>query len=334
MNRLPSEVAELKAELERLASERRWEEIRKRTASLDDAALMADPKLAFQVAQALVHLGRMARALNLVLAAEAAFRARHDALNLMAALNLAGAVQFELGDLNSAEERFSDLLELAGERGDDEMSGRATNNLGALFTLRGEFERALSLYHLSIPAYQKVGFLVGLAQTAHNLGIVYRDLGYWRESEHQYRHALKRARQLDDDRLAAMARAGRAEISHLRGDQVYAIAEAGHALEAFAKIGDELGRAEALRLLGSIALAQAEWKTAARHLNRALKLSREHSNPLLEAEILEERSVLHSNTDRPALAHADLEVAAAIYRRLGATKRFERVDERLGRLTP
>jgi tetratricopeptide (TPR) repeat protein len=326
------EVAGLKAEFERLAAERRWAEVRDRTAGLDDGVLVADPKVALLVAEALVHLGLVERALNLVLAAEAEFRSRHDQVNLLAALNLAGAVQFELGDLAGAEQRFSELLELARERGDEEMSGRATNNLGAIASLRGDHERALSLFRLSIPAYQKVGFIAGLAQTSHNLGIVHRDLGYWREADRHYRRALKHARRLGDERLAAMARVGRAEISHLRGDDEYSSAEAQNALETFVKIGDELGRADALRLLGSVAGAQDRRDDAARFFDEALELARKHANPLLEAEILEERSELHARAGQTALARADLEFAVATYRRLGAARRQQRAEERLARI--
>lgn len=320
---------ELRAALEALAEDRRWGEVRDRTADIEDATLRADAKLAYLVAEALLHLGEMDRALGLALTAEAGFRSGHDRVNLLLALNLAGAVQFELGDLVGAEERFADLLELAREDGDDEMIGRATNNLGAIASLRGEHERALSLFRLSVPAYQKVGFLIGLAQTAHNLGIVHRDLGYWREAEGHYQTAFRRSRQLGDDRLAAMARVGRAELSHRRGDSAYAEAEANHALEAFVRVGDELGRADALRVLGAIALAAADTDEAARLLDQALSLARRHSNPLLEAEILESRSQLHQETGRDSLARADLEMAAALYRRLGATHRERAVEERL-----
>ncbi len=174
-----------------------------------------------------------------------------------------------------------------------------------------------------------MGFLTGLAQTAHNLGIVNRDLGYWREAEGHYRTAFRRSRQLGDDRLAAMARVGRAELSHRRGDGAYAEAEANHALEAFVRVGDELGRADALRLLGAIALAAEQTDEAGRLLDQALDLAREHSNPLLEAEILESRSQLYQETGAEALAWADLEMAAALYRRLGAAERRKVVEERL-----
>jgi len=325
-------AVDLRRELERLAAERGWDDILECTRDLGDAALVTDPKVAYLVAEAHVHLGHIERALNLSLAAEAEFRARHDTVNLLSALNLAGVVQFELGDLSGAEERFSELLELARERDDEEMSGRATNNLGAIASLRGDEEKALSLFRLSIPSYQKVGFQIGLAQTDHNLGIAHRDLGRWRDAERYYESALRRARQLGDRRLAAMARVGQAEVSHRRGDGEYARAEARHALDVFVEIGDELGRCDALKLLGSVALTRADWDEASRCLADALELARRFANPLLEAEILEERAELHERTGRSALAHADAEVAAAIYRRLGAMKRQHKTQEKLRRI--
>jgi tetratricopeptide (TPR) repeat protein len=323
---------DLRRELERLAVGRCWDEVVARTGNLDDAALVADPKVAYLVAEARVHLGHMDRALNLALAAEAEFRTRHDVVNLLSALNLAGVVQFELGDLSEAEERFYELLELARERDNEEMSGRATNNLGAIASLRGDEEKALSLFRLSIPFYQKVGFQIGLAQTDHNLGIAHRDLGRWQDAERYYDSALRRARQLGDQRLAAMAQVGQAEVSHRRGDYEYAGAEARHALAVFAALGDELGRCDTLRLLGSVALSRSDWDEAKRCLAGALELARQFANPLLEAEVLEERAELHERTGRTALAHADAEVAAAIYRRLGATKRQQGALGKLRRL--
>ena len=129
-----------------------------------------------------------------------------------------------------------------------------------------------------------------------------------------------------------MARAGRAEIAYLRGDRVYAAVEARHALEAYTELGDELGRADVLKLLGSIVVAEPKRELAARHFEEALRLVREHANPLLEAEILEERARLHAAEDRTALALADLEAAAANYRRLGAAGRFQAIEEKLERL--
>ncbi len=329
MNQLPGDVTDLKDELERLASDRRWGEIRDRLAEFDDVALTREPKIAFHLAEALIHLANLERALNLSLAAEAEFRSRHDSANLMAALNLSGAIQFELGDLTGAEERFSDLLELARERADEEMSGRATNNLGTIASLQGDHERALSLYRLAVPAYQRAGHVSGLAQTAHNLGITYRDLGRWREARRQYQRAIKGAKRIGDRRLTAMATTAKAELMHRRGDHLFAQKEASRALEEFVAIEDELGRADTLRVLGGVAAAVGDAGAANERFDEALGLARDNANLLLEAEILEERGTFHAAEERSALARADFEAAATIYRRLAAFDRVRRVEEQI-----
>ena len=329
MAELPGDVTGLKGELDQLASERRWSDIRDRLSGFDDVSLAQEPKIAFHLAEAIIHLGQLERGLNLSLAAEAEFRRRRDAANLMAALNLAGAIQFELGDLTGAEERFSKLLELARERGDEEMSGRATNNMGTIASLRGDHERALSLYRLAIPFYQRVGHQSGLAQTSHNLGITFRDLGRWREARQHYDRAIKEAKRVGDRRLSAMATVAKAELSHRRGDHRYARSAGRRALSDFEALGDELGRADTLRVLGGAAAAMGNGDEATQHFDEALGLARAHSNPLLEAEVLEERGAFHVQAGRETLGRADLETAAGIYRRLGASERLRTVEEQL-----
>ncbi len=81
-----------------------------------------------------------------------------------------------------------------------------------------------------------------------------------------------------------------------------------------------------------MAATQGDGSVAKRRLEEALELAREHGNPLLEAEILEERSELRAGAGQLALARADLQVAAALYRRLGAVKRQAGAEERLSAL--
>ncbi len=94
-----------------------------------------------------------------------------------------------------------------------------------------------------------------------------------------------------------------------------------------------MGRADALRLLGGVAAAQSDVRGARKFFDDALDIAREHENLLLEAEILEGRAELHAEVGQVALAHADLQLAAATYRRLGAVKRLEQVETTLANLS-
>ncbi len=312
------EWSSLRSEIEGLAERHLWAELRERLASYGDVELSDDPRIAYHLAEALVHLGAAGRARVLGEAAEAKFRERRDERNLLRALNIVGAALFELGDLAGADERFSWLLELAAEAGDEEMRARASHNLGAIASLRGEHEKALSLYRLSIPAYQRLGRARGLAQTEHNMAILYRDQGRWEESDRHYQRAIEQARRIQDARLAAMAAAGRAEIAYLRGDLEASAAGALRALEDLVTIGDALGQADALRLLGVLAREMGDRAEARRRLDAALFIARANGNRLLEAEILRERGHLSRDEGRRTQAADDWAAAAQIFRRLGA----------------
>ncbi|MBI4513862.1 MAG: tetratricopeptide repeat protein [Gemmatimonadetes bacterium] len=323
------ELSALKIEVEALAERHRWAEVHDRLASYGEVDLYTEPKLAYAMAAARLHLGAPDRALPLALATEGEFRRRRDNRNLLRALNLVGAVLFELGDLEGAEERFSSLLELASDSGDEEMQARATNNLGMIASLRGEHPKALSLYRLSIPAYQKRGQRRGLAQTYHNMAILYRDRGLLREADAYDRRAAEMARRIGDARLAAMAVVGRAEIAYLRGDLEAAAAAAARALRDLVAQGDALGQADALRLLGMVARAQGDLEEGRDRLEAALEIARSNANPLLEAETLRERGLLHRESGRADLAEADLRAAAALFARIGARAEEKRTKELL-----
>jgi tetratricopeptide (TPR) repeat protein len=317
--------------LEAWADAHRWSAIREVLATRSDAELRDDPRAALLLAEALLHLGEPRRARRLARAAAAALRAARDPRNLLRALNVWGAASFELGDLGGAEARFDEMWELALETGHEEMRARAANNLGALASLRGDHERALSLYRVALPAYQRLGWVRGLAQTEHNLAILHRDRGDWAESDRWYRRAWERARRIPDPRLAAMAAVGRAELACLRGDPDAAAAAARRALEDLVEYGDALGQADALRVLGMASRAWRDWEEAARRFDAALEIARANGNPLLEAELWRERGLLERERGRARAGRRALERALGLFERLGARAEARKTRALLGR---
>ena len=57
------------------------------------------------------------------------------------------------------------------------MAARASNNLASLAQLGERPEVALSLYRSALISYQRLGDRRGMAETHHNLGLVFRQLG-------------------------------------------------------------------------------------------------------------------------------------------------------------
>ncbi len=197
------------------------------------------------------------------------------------AVNMLGAAAFELGLMAEAEQQFTEALALSNAGGDALTLGRASNNLGMIAHIRGQYDESLTLYQLAVPAYQRLGFPAGLAETNHNMALALRELGRLEQADRHERRAIDYAREAGDRRLLAMAHVGRAELSLRRGEAVVAEAGARLGAEEYAAIPDAVGEADALRVAGAARIVIGETESAAVALDRAVDLAREDGSTLV-----------------------------------------------------
>lgn len=233
-------------------------------------------------------------------------------------LNLLGAAHLELGELVAAHDAFEWLLDLARQDGDDLLVARATNNLGIIANIRGDRERALTMYALAVAAYQRLGHTNGLAESHHNMGISFRQLGALERADEHERRAIDFAREAASVRLESLARLGRAEISLARGDAELAAATALRVADAFAEIPDPIQQAGALRVLGMARMASQRFGVASSVLSESLRLARLCGSSLDQAETLRALAHLAFAMGDPARADVYARAAMAIFERLGA----------------
>ena len=120
--------------------------------------------------------------------------------------------------------------------------------------LRGDAVTALSLYRAALLGYQRLGDRRGTAQTYHNLGLAFRELGAWQDADEATVQALRHARMVEDAALAALAVTGRAELDIARGALDVAARELDRASELAVQAGDQIGIAEIGRVRALVAL--------------------------------------------------------------------------------
>lgn len=314
-----------------LAAEGDWERLFDTLAALERSSVADDPGLAYPFGEALYHTGRMPELADFAREYEEAARRAADPRETMRALNLSGIAAFELGDTEGARLSFDTLMELAEGEGDEDMLARAANNLGAIANLRGRRHEALAYYFLAIPLYQKLDHTRGLAQTHHNLGLSYRDLGRPDDSVEAYSRAISLAESISYSLLVAMSTVGRAEIELRRGDLDFSFRLLDRGLTLSRAIPDPISEAEALRVRGlahaadrgpSDAKAQAD-------LAAALRLARKTGNRLLEAEI--ERDMGRQAVSRGDRSAADrlLRSSARGFEAIGAIAEAHAVQQEL-----
>lgn len=250
------------------------------------------------------------------------------------ALNLLGAANFAMGYLDEAQAAWDRALELAQQANDTVLVAHATNNLGAIASLRGEWHSALSMYQLAVPVYQRLGDMRGLAQTYHNLAIVHRDLGdYASGDEHEVR-AIQFAQQAGAERLVLMARVGRAELALRRADHELALVGALAAGRTSATNGDQETQADAWRCAGEASTALGLHGDARRLLDEAIALAHNAGQALIEAEALLASARLSLRMNERERARDEAGRAEVRFRHLRGQSGLERTVELLRELGP
>ncbi|HEV2148340.1 MAG TPA: tetratricopeptide repeat protein [Longimicrobiaceae bacterium] len=314
----------------RLRATGEWRRLAEYGASLSREQLLGEPELGYAYAAASRRLGDVARALALAVQVEPAARRRGDRRLAAEVVNLVGNLLFESGRAEEAEQRFAELLDYASEQEDEEFTARASNNLGVLANVRGRRDLALTYYQRALAAYQRLGNLLGLAQTHYNLGLSYRDLGFPGDADAHFLRAVEYggaeedgdgaeppARRWSED-VIANAETERALLRAQSGDGTLAEWMARRALGRFERMGDPVGVAHATRVLAAAARASGRDDLAIARLDEALSIARDHADPLLRADVQRDRGLLLRDAGKPADAREALLDAAEGFDVMGA----------------
>ena len=277
-------------------------------------------------ATASMRLGDVARAGNLAGDAAEAFRLRADQDGRLRAVNLLGAVAFERGELDEAASRFETARSLARQLDDTLFEAHAANNLASVAHLRGDPAVALSLYRVALLAYQRLGDRRGTAQTYHNLGLTFRELSAWADADEATVQALRHARMVEDEALAAIAVTGRAELDLARGALDVASRGLDRASELAFESGDAIGIAEIGRVRALVALQRNANDDALEEARKARSLATEHGSALLAAECAAAEALALLRLRRNAEATVRRAQAEEGFARLGAVAHAARLS--------
>lgn len=291
--------------------------------------LLAEPEAAYLLADARRRAGDRRGALELVRALQPVCRGRgNDKLGRKRS-NLEGICLLELGELEGAEAEWSHLLEAAGAAHDDALEARACQNLAIVFMLTGRQQQAVALHERAIAAHARRGDERGLAQVNNNLAIAYRDLGLLAQSDLAFREALLYAHSDQSEDEVARIEQEWALLLAARGDVERAVSTASSSLDRFRTLGQAVGAADTLRVLGVIALWDGSPGEARGRLQQALLTARTLQARLLEAETLEGLACVARLEGDPALCRQDEAAAEAIFKEISAAAWGRRVRQQL-----
>jgi tetratricopeptide (TPR) repeat protein len=290
------------------------------------SGLAREPEAALLAATAATRLGRYGAGVSMAEAALAQFRARGDRDGRMRALNLLGVIAFERGNLDEAERTLGEALELARELDDSLMTARASNNLASLAQLGEKPEVALSLYRSALISYQRLGDRRGMAETHHNLGLVFRQVGRLHDALETVEQAVRLADGAADGSLRALTLTGQAELHLGLGEFARARQDVTVAQQLAQSSGDEIGAAEAGRLRALVALAEGDLEVALAEAEAARATAVRHGSALLQGESAAAAARVLRALGRQAEAERLRAEARSLFERLGAVNWLREFD--------
>ena len=220
-----------------------------------------NPTAQLWAATAAARLGRYSAAIALATSAEEGLRERGSQEQIRV-LNLLGALALERGDLGEAERRFRAVLARSEVRSDRVIWAHSTTNLASILDLRGQSDGALFLYHEGLRLYQEAEDARGVAQTYHNLNLVFRRLGMLEAAESVARLAVRNAERTGDPSLMALCLSGQAETRLERADLEGAATSLAEAQRKAGQAQDEMCRAEVGRISAQMHLREGRTSEA------------------------------------------------------------------------
>lgn len=308
----------------------RFQDALEQYSRLDIAPESLRPDVQLLAATAATRLNHLDLGDSLASEALERFRGRGDWDGRMRALNLLGAICWERGQIPDAEHCFGEAMGLARQLQDSLMLARASNNLASVAHLQGHSDQAAALFRGALLAYQRLGDRRGTAETYHNLGFAYRQAGEWREAESAAANAVRHAELVGEPGLLALVLGAKAELSIERGDPALAERELERAARYAMESGDEVGRAEVLRVQALNALHQGNWQLALTLADTARSVALEHDSALLAAECAGIAARALSALGRRDEAMGRRAEAEAGFRHLRAGWHLERLERDLG----
>ena len=176
-------------------------------------------------------------------------------------------------------------------------------------------------------AYQRLGDRRGAAESYHNLGLIFRQLGDWRNADDATATALRHAELVGERGLLALAATGRAELMVERAQLGQARQELDRAGRWAAEAGDEIGVAEVLRVRALAALRGRDYEEAFAKAEAGRAAALECGAALIAAECCGIAALSLLALHRTNEAMARRAAAEAGFKALGAVTLLERLGE-------
>lgn len=261
----------------------------------------------------------------------AAERAGEPAL-MASALNSAATVKLLRGRLGEATDLFLEARALAEEARAEQIVAMVDQNLGTVANIQGNAAVALLSYRSALHRYRHLGDDLHATRALNNMGMAHVDLGEWEAADRCFTEAGQLAERTAEVRMTGVVALNHTELHLRRRRYEDALESLERSLEIFQRLRTKPSIAAAYKFYGVLYRNTGKPRQADTHFGLALGMAEACGNPLLQAEIQLEWSILHLEEERRQEAVLYLNRALRIFRQLEAEGQVLDIERRLGRL--
>src|SRR3990172_5889739 len=195
-----------------------------------------------------------------------------------------GLLHYQLHGWDTALAHFQQARETYERLGDAARLAMTLNNIGNIFSDKGEWDTALAHYRQARETLDRLGDASGVAMTLNNIGNIFNNKGEWDAALAYYQQARETFERLGDAAGLAMTLNNIGSVFNNKGEWDAALAYYQQARETFERLGDAGGLARTLWNIGLIYEAQGRLTDAQPLLERAVELERRFGHPDAEKD--------------------------------------------------
>jgi len=233
------------------------------------------------------------------------------------ALHRAASTALNLGRLAEAAGLVDEVLDLARDAGDRDLTGLALATRGNVLRLRDGAEAAISEYLQSLELLRAAGMHGAEGSVLQNLANVYSDTGRFQESRQAYERALEIACEIGDRRLTGIVTGNLSILAQNMDDFERAEELSRRALDNHRGRGDSRFEGRELRNLADIYFGTRRYEDAQEVYLESLRLARQCGDRGYEGIVLGNLGVLYREIGRLQQAEQACLAALAIHKEVG-----------------
>ena len=151
----------------------------------------------------------------------------------------------------------------------------AINNIGYIYMIKGEVQKALEYMHESLKVFEELGNKKGIAAGLNNIGYIYKNKGEIQKGLEYYQKSLKIKEELGDKDGIANSLNNIAMIYNIQGEIQKALKYLHKSLKIEEELGDKPGIAASLNNIGFIHESQGETQNALDYYDKSLRIQQE-----------------------------------------------------------